>query len=196
MNSARLLVTIATALAMSLALGAGARSQTPAQGPSAAPQQKPETVILTTPPMPEQPNNGLGDTERPLIPGQQWRAADLNRPKPVTVTPGRHPGDPPSDAIVLFDGKDLSQWNVGGGGARGAAATPGATPAPTSPRRRCRGIERCARAAGFDDHQALLPGAAVLAFIPAAGMMRCAKPAAARAQSVAAGRDCNRTRGG
>ena len=29
---------------------------------------------------------------------------------PRVVTPGTSPGAPPSDAIVLFDGKDLSQW--------------------------------------------------------------------------------------
>jgi hypothetical protein len=31
-------------------------------------------------------------------------------PVPPVVTPGAKPGAPPSDAIVLFDGKDLSQW--------------------------------------------------------------------------------------
>lgn len=30
--------------------------------------------------------------------------------KPAKVTPGKNPGDAPSDAIVLFDGKDLSKW--------------------------------------------------------------------------------------
>jgi hypothetical protein len=29
---------------------------------------------------------------------------------PPVVTPGATPGAPPSDAIVPFDGKDLSQW--------------------------------------------------------------------------------------
>jgi hypothetical protein len=28
------------------------------------------------------------------------------------VTPGAKPGNPPSDAIVLFDGKDLSHWTA------------------------------------------------------------------------------------
>jgi hypothetical protein len=35
---------------------------------------------------------------------EQWS------PKPPVVTPASAPGAPPSDAIVLFDGKDLSQW--------------------------------------------------------------------------------------
>jgi hypothetical protein len=30
--------------------------------------------------------------------------------EPAVVTPGATPGAPPSDAIVLFDGKDLSKW--------------------------------------------------------------------------------------
>lgn len=34
-------------------------------------------------------------------------------PEPVLVTPGKAYGDPPSDATVLFDGKDLSKWNNG-----------------------------------------------------------------------------------
>jgi hypothetical protein len=31
-------------------------------------------------------------------------------PEPVKVTPGKTQADPPSDAIILFDGKDASQW--------------------------------------------------------------------------------------
>lgn len=30
--------------------------------------------------------------------------------EPPIVTPGKNSGDPPSDATVLFDGKDLTQW--------------------------------------------------------------------------------------
>ena len=52
------------------------------------------------------------------IPGQKWKVHDLQRPQPAKVTPGLpilSPA-PPSDAIVLFDGKDLSQWVTGGRG--------------------------------------------------------------------------------
>ena len=35
--------------------------------------------------------------------------------EPPVITPGRTPSDPPSDAIVLFDGKDLSAWRSAGG---------------------------------------------------------------------------------
>src|SRR5437867_12795847 len=43
---------------------------------------------------------------------QQWPVHSLDRPRPPVVDPGpeRPPAPPPSDAIVLFDGKDLSQW--------------------------------------------------------------------------------------
>ena len=34
-------------------------------------------------------------------------------PEPAKVTPGEKPGDAPSDAIVLFDGKDLSKFEKG-----------------------------------------------------------------------------------
>ena len=55
-------------------------------------------------------NNDLGYTDTPLVPGQQWHVHDPARPHPPVVTPGAKPGDPPSDAIILFDGKDLSHW--------------------------------------------------------------------------------------
>jgi hypothetical protein len=40
---------------------------------------------------------------------KQWGIHDLNRPQPRVVDPGG-PGRAPSDAVVLFDGKDLSKW--------------------------------------------------------------------------------------
>src|SRR5262245_55508012 len=33
--------------------------------------------------------------------------------EPAVVTPGKTDNDPPSDAIILFDGKDLSKWEKG-----------------------------------------------------------------------------------
>ncbi len=56
---------------------------------------------------------GYDDT--PLIPGQKWRVHDISRPKPRIMTPASTPGGAPSDAIVLFDGKDLSKWLSHGG---------------------------------------------------------------------------------
>ncbi|MGO8699358.1 MAG: DUF1080 domain-containing protein [Limisphaerales bacterium] len=55
----------------------------------------------------------LGYTDTPMLPSGKWHVHDPNRPKPALVTPGERfsQGAPaPADAIVLFDGKDLSQW--------------------------------------------------------------------------------------
>jgi hypothetical protein len=56
------------------------------------------------------------------LPGQKWLVHDRKRPQARKVTPGQPLPTPaaPSDAIVLFDGKDLSKWN---GGGRGGAVT-------------------------------------------------------------------------
>ena len=40
----------------------------------------------------------------------RWAVHDKNRPQPKVVTPAEKPCQPPSDAIVLFDGTDLSKW--------------------------------------------------------------------------------------
>jgi len=67
--------------------------------------------------------DGFSDT--PILPGQKWRAHDITRPRPRPITPGAQPGLPPSDAVVLFDGKDLSQWASQGRGAdRGKLVDP------------------------------------------------------------------------
>ncbi len=52
----------------------------------------------------------LGYEDTPFLPGQKWRVHDKNRPQPPVVAPGRNWGDLPSDAMVLFDGTDLSRW--------------------------------------------------------------------------------------
>ena len=38
---------------------------------------------------------------------------EVTGPEPKVVTPGRSFIDPPSDAIILFDGKDLNEWVSG-----------------------------------------------------------------------------------
>ncbi len=55
-------------------------------------------------------NHDLGFTDTPMLPGLPYHVHDPNRPHPRVVTPSDKPGGAPSDAIVLFDGKDLSQW--------------------------------------------------------------------------------------
>jgi hypothetical protein len=54
----------------------------------------------------------VGYEDTPMLPGQPWRVHDIKRPPPAEVTPGAKPGDPPSDAVVLFDGKDLGKWQT------------------------------------------------------------------------------------
>ena len=56
--------------------------------------------------------------------GQRWLVHDTERPAPPIITPGTEstqdqPGKAPSDAIVLFDGKDLSNWVSSNGGEAG-----------------------------------------------------------------------------
>ena len=54
---------------------------------------------------------GFQDT--PLQPDGKWHVHDPARPQPPVVTSGATFSEnaaPPSDAMVLFDGKDLSQW--------------------------------------------------------------------------------------
>jgi hypothetical protein len=71
------------------------------------------------------PGADLGFTDTPMLPGQKWHVHDPARPYPPVVTPGATPGAPPSDAIVLFDGKDLSKWAQEGRGAdRGKTVDP------------------------------------------------------------------------
>ena len=68
---------------------------------------------------PEAKNLGYDDT--PILPGGNYHVHDGTRPQPRIVTPGTEscqdaPGAAPSDALILFDGTDLSGWVGKGGG--------------------------------------------------------------------------------
>ena len=67
---------------------------------------------------------GFADTA--FNPNSRWRIHDTDRPQPPSITPGETVSIPaPSDATILFSGKDLSQWvNRGANGGESAAAWP------------------------------------------------------------------------
>ncbi len=84
----------------------------------AAPPQPPKEKKPVSSPQPQQRKVGYSDT--PFLPGNKWRVHDGTRPQPTIITPGTFstqdaPGRPPSDAVVLFGGTDLSQWKSANG---------------------------------------------------------------------------------
>jgi len=68
-------------------------------------------------PLPPRTAADDGFTDTPMLPGLPWHVHDPARPHPPVVTPGATLGAPPSDAVVLFDGRDLSKWAQRGIGA-------------------------------------------------------------------------------
>ena len=72
-------------------------------------------LVLTAAAMLGQANYDLGYDDTPMLPGLPFHVHDPKRPHPQVVTPAAQAGGAPSDAIVLFDGKDLSQWQSGKG---------------------------------------------------------------------------------
>jgi hypothetical protein len=77
-------------------------------GPAAAPRAGGEPA--DDGPVKDASGATIGFTKLAEIPGTPWRIHDAARPHPRMVTPGATPTAPPADAIVLFDGKDLSKW--------------------------------------------------------------------------------------
>ena len=62
-----------------------------------------------------QQDEHLGYQDTPLLPGGKWHVHDGLRRQPTIIDPGtasvnEAPGKAPSDANILFDGKDLSHW--------------------------------------------------------------------------------------
>jgi len=57
-------------------------------------------------------NADLGYTDTPMLPGVPYHVHDPARPHPRLVTPAAQHSGAPSDAVVLFDGKDLLPWTA------------------------------------------------------------------------------------
>src|ERR1700742_1766989 len=95
MQPRRTLRIMIAATALTAITVAGAAAQTPAAS------KKPAV------------DRTLGYDDTPMLPGLPYRVHDIKRPHPRVVTPAAKAGGAPSDAIVLFDGSDLSHWTKG-----------------------------------------------------------------------------------
>ncbi|MGN6553444.1 MAG: 3-keto-disaccharide hydrolase [Verrucomicrobiota bacterium] len=69
----------------------------------AQPAPKPKEIVI---------DGVVGFQDTLMQPDGKWHIHDPARPQSPVVTPGTFSqmAPPPSDAVVLFDGKDLSQW--------------------------------------------------------------------------------------
>lgn len=72
-------------------------------------------TCVATEPVPK----AAGQKKENFAPGGKWKHGDMDRPRPrVIAPPGMStqaaPGQPPSDAILLFSGTDLSKWKRDG----------------------------------------------------------------------------------
>lgn len=116
-NRGILSIVVVIGVAVALQFGIARSSHAQQAAGKAAPASQ------ATPQRDQGPPDGFGDT--PILPGQKWRAHDITRPRPRPITPGSECGQAPSDAVVLFDGKDLSKWASQGSGAdRGKLVDP------------------------------------------------------------------------
>jgi hypothetical protein len=73
---------------------------------SARAQDKPKNIEVTI-------DGVTGFQDTPMQPAGKWHVHDPARPQSPIVTPGASFSEnavPPADAIVLFDGKDVSEW--------------------------------------------------------------------------------------
>ena len=100
-------------LAATLAILAGCSTQKEPPKPEPVKEEPPKQAEMPKPANVEVTIDGVtGFQDTPLQPDAKWHVHDPARPQPPVVTPGNfsQTAPPPSDAIVLFDGTDLSHW--------------------------------------------------------------------------------------
>jgi len=114
-RSGGVLLAAAVAFVVGVAIDARPGQAPPATPPPATAQAAPGArgQAPDTGPVRDASGAIIGFTKMAEIPGTPWRIHDAARPHPRMVTPGAMPGAAPSDAIILFDGKDLSKWMQG-----------------------------------------------------------------------------------
>jgi serine/threonine protein kinase len=101
----------AAAVVAALAIGLSASRWYGKEKPTAAivpPQAAPEIREVTI-------NGVTGYEGTPMQPDGKWHVHDPERPQPRVMMPAtfstqEQSGTPPADAIILFDGQDLSRW--------------------------------------------------------------------------------------
>lgn len=104
--------TILAATVVAIALTGCATHKAPQKSAVAKAPAKTKNVEVTI-------DGVAGFQDTPLQPDGKWHVHDPARPQPPVVTPGAtfsQQATPPSDAIVLFDGTDLSHWRDKKGG--------------------------------------------------------------------------------
>jgi len=58
----------------------------------------------------------IGYRDTPQLPGSKYKVHDIDRPRPLVVSPAKsfsHQAAAPADAVMLFDGNDTSEFNGG-----------------------------------------------------------------------------------
>ena len=96
--------------AVTFGLGAQAPTRPAPAAGSADPQQTPPASATGQPPGGQPSTGGRSGRGSGGLP--PMNPIDENVPPPPLVVPGKTPGAPPSDAVVLFDGTDMSHWTL------------------------------------------------------------------------------------
>jgi hypothetical protein len=104
-------LTAAVALSTSAALGGQSPMVPSTPTPTVRGGGAPKKAPADDGPVRDSRDAVIGFTKTAEIPGTPWRIHDAARPQPPAITPGATAGAASSDAIVLFDGKDLSKWS-------------------------------------------------------------------------------------